>query len=129
MRFKVIFILILVASSCTTSNLVGTYNRTYKVSTAAMTSIKKQKLIINPDSSFMWIDYKNKFSKGDSSLTYGIIKNTKGNKLYILIDTVVNNKFCVFKKGIKLYFYNCDYGKRYRYSNPFIKYKLPVVQE
>ncbi|MEO6720120.1 MAG: hypothetical protein ABIN67_07125 [Ferruginibacter sp.] len=110
-----------VASSCSTSNIVGSYNRTYKISAAAMTSVKKQKLIINADSSFMWTDYKDEFSKIDSSLTYGIIKSTNGNKLYVLKDTVTNNKFCLFNKGGKLYFYDCSQGKKYRYSNPFIK--------
>jgi hypothetical protein len=110
-----------VVSSCSTSNIVGSYNRTYKISAAAMTSMKKQTLIINADSSFIWTDYKDEFSKIDSSLTYGIIKSTSGNKLYVLEDTVTNNKFCLFSKGGKLYFYDCSQGKKNRYSNPFIK--------
>jgi len=121
MRYKLFFFLIALISSCTTSNIVGRYNRAYKISTAVMTETKKETLIINKDSSFIWIDYKNEFSKFDSSLTYGIIKSTDGSKLYVLNDTVTNTKFCLSKNGEKLYFYNCSQGKKYRYPNPFIK--------
>jgi len=111
----------IIASSCSTSNIVGNYSRTYKISAAAMTSTKKEKLIIKIDSSFIWTDYKDEFSKIDSSLTYGIIKSTNGEKLYVLKDTVTIKEFCLFKKGRKLYFYDCSQGKKYRYSNPFVK--------
>lgn len=121
MRIAVILILILVASSCVPSNLVGTYKRTYKISTSVMTSNKMQKLIIKADSSFIWTDYKDEFSKSDSSIIYGLIRSNDGSNLYVLKDTLTNNIFCLFKKEKKLYFYNCKQGKKYTYSNPFIK--------
>ena len=121
MRYTCIFLLMIATSSCSTSNIVGIYNRKYTISSPVITSIKKQKLIINADSSFIWTDYKDEFSRGDSSFTYGIIRNTNGRKLYVLKDTITNNRFCLFNKRGKLYFYDCSQGKNYRYSNPFIK--------
>lgn len=120
MSLKVILVLTLFISSCTVSNIVGTYSRTYKFSTPVAASIKKQKLIIASDSSFVLIDYQDEYAAGDSSIIYGIVR-PKGKKLYNLIETGSSNKFCLFKKGVKLYFYSCDYGKRYRYPNPFVR--------
>lgn len=128
MKNIVIFILIIVTSSCAPSGIIGTYNRTFEISTAAMTSTKKQKLIINRDSTVTWIDYKNEFSQGDSSLTYGVI-TAKSHSLFILKDTIGHKKYCLLKKGQKLFFYKCNIGKGYRFPNPFIKDHLSNSQK
>jgi len=107
--------------SCSTSNLKGVYNREYKKCVDGMVSIEKQKLIVKDDLSFVWIDYKDEFSLYDSSVTYGSVIINNGSNLLTLKDTSTNSTYCLLKRGNKLFFYNCTQGKKYRYSNPFLK--------
>ena len=121
MKYKLIFLATIFLASCTTSNILRVYHRSYNKCEGSMPSNKKQKLLINADSSFIWTDYKDEFTKKDSSLTYGKIKSKDGNHLYVLRDTIMNNVFCLLVKGEKLYFYDCSQEKNIRYSNPFIR--------
>jgi hypothetical protein len=121
MRSGLIVLLILMTSGCSNSKIAGAYSRTYEICTGGIVSTTKQRLVIHADGGFILTDYKDKFALIDSTLSYGTVKSTSGIKLYVLNDTVTNNSFCLFKKGKKLFFYNCNVGKKYRYANPFVK--------